>query len=66
MSTLNRIDVSDVGEVSRCTVQGSTTILDEPNIQEMGPELFGLVDQNRFQELLNSMIARVFIQCSTR
>ncbi|MDP7670304.1 MAG: STAS domain-containing protein, partial [Alphaproteobacteria bacterium] len=30
-------------------------ILDESNIQEMGRELFGLVDQNRIQILLNFM-----------
>ncbi|HJN66296.1 MAG: STAS domain-containing protein [Pirellulales bacterium] len=54
MSTLNRIDVSDVGEVSVVQFK-DRKILDESNIQEMGRELFGLVDQNRIQILLNFM-----------
>ena len=54
MSTLNRIDVSDVGEVSVVQFK-DRKILDESNIQEMGRELFGLVDQNRIQVLLNFM-----------
>ena len=54
MSTLNRIDVSDVGEVSVVQFK-DRKILDESNIQEMGRELFGLVDQNRIRVLLNFM-----------
>ena len=43
MSTLNRIDVSDVGDVSVVQFR-DRKILDESNIQEMGQELFELVD----------------------
>jgi anti-sigma B factor antagonist len=54
MSNRNRIDVSDVGEVS--VVQFSDRkILDESNIQEMGRELFELVEQKRAKILLNFM-----------
>ncbi len=54
MSTLNRIDVSDVGDVSVVQFR-DRKILDESNIQEMGQELFELVDQNRSKVLLNFM-----------
>jgi len=54
MTNKNRIDVSDVGEVS--VVQFSDRkILDESNIQEMGRELFELVEQKRAKILLNFM-----------
>ena len=54
MTNRNRIDVSDVGEVS--VVQFSDRkILDESNIQEMGRELFELVEQKRAKILLNFM-----------
>lgn len=54
MSTLNRIDVSDVGDVSVVQFR-DRKILDESNIQEMGQELFELVNQNRSKVLLNFM-----------
>ena len=54
MTNRNRLDVSDVGEVS--VVQFSDRkILDESNIQEMGRELFELVEQKRAKILLNFM-----------
>jgi len=54
MSIKNRIDVSDVGEVSVVQFK-DRKILDESNIQEMGRELFDLVEQNRGKILLNFM-----------
>ena len=52
MSNRNRIDVSDVGEVSVVQFK-DRKILDESNIQEMGRELFELVEQKRTKVLLN-------------
>ena len=52
MSTQNRIDVSDVGDVSIIQFK-DRKILDESNIQEMGRELFGLAEENRAKILLN-------------
>ena len=54
MSNRNRIDVSDVGEVSVVQFR-DRKILDESNIQEMGRELFELVEQKRAKILLNFM-----------
>ncbi len=54
MSNRNRIDVSDVGEVSVVQFK-DRKILDESNIQEMGRELFELVEQKRAKILLNFM-----------
>ena len=54
MSNRNRIDVADVGEVSVVQFK-DRKILDESNIQEMGRELFELVDQKRTKILLNFM-----------
>ena len=54
MSNRNRIDVSDVGEVSVVQFK-DRKILDESNIQEMGRELFELIEQNRAKILLNFM-----------
>ena len=52
MSTMNRIAVSDVGDVT--VVQFvDRKILDESNIQEMGREMFSLVDDNRGKIVLN-------------
>ena len=44
MGTQNRIDVSDVGDVSVVQFK-DRKILDESNIQAMGRELFELVEQ---------------------
>ncbi|MEC7502471.1 MAG: STAS domain-containing protein [Planctomycetota bacterium] len=52
MSNRNRIDVADVGEVSVVQFK-DRKILDESNIQEMGRELFELVEQKRTKVLLN-------------
>jgi anti-sigma B factor antagonist len=52
MSTQNRISVSDVGETAVVNFADSK-ILDEANIQEMGRELFSLVESDRKQILLN-------------
>ncbi len=52
MSNRNRIDVADVGEVSVVQFK-DRKILDESNIQEMGRELFDLVEQKRTKVLLN-------------
>ena len=54
MSNKNRIDVADVGEVSVVQFK-DRKILDESNIQEMGRELFELVEQKRTKILLNFM-----------
>ena len=54
MSNRNRIDVSDVGEVSVVQFK-DRKILDESNIQEMGRELFELIEQKRAKILLNFM-----------
>ena len=54
MSNRNRIDVSDVGEVAVVQFK-DRKILDESNIQEMGRELFELVEQKRAKILLNFM-----------
>ena len=54
MGTQNRIDVSDVGDVSVVQFK-DRKILDESNIQEMGRELFELVEQDRSKILLNFM-----------
>mgnify|MGYP000142817214 FL=1 len=54
MSNRNRIDVADVGEVSVVQFK-DRKILDESNIQEMGRELFELVEQKRAKILLNFM-----------
>ena len=54
MGTQNRIDVSDVGDVSVVQFK-DRKILDESNIQEMGRELFELVEQDRRKILLNFM-----------
>ncbi len=54
MSIRNRIDVSDVGEVSVVQFK-DRKILDESNIQEMGRELFELVEPKRAKILLNFM-----------
>ena len=54
MSNRNRIDVADVGEVSVVQFK-DRKILDESNIQEMGRELFELVEQKRTKILLNFM-----------
>ena len=54
MSIRNRIDVSDVGEVSVVQFK-DRKILDESNIQEMGRELFELVEMKREKVLLNFM-----------
>ena len=54
MTNRNRIDVSDVGEVSVVQFR-DRKILDESNIQEMGRELFELVEQKRAKILLNFM-----------
>ena len=54
MTNKNRIDVSDVGEVSVVQFR-DRKILDESNIQEMGRELFELVEQKRAKILLNFM-----------
>jgi len=54
MSNRNRIDVADVGEVSAVQFK-DRKILDESNIQEMGRELFELVEQKRTKILLNFM-----------
>ena len=54
MSTRNRIGVSDVGDVSVIQFK-DRKILDESNIQEMGLELFGLVEEDRGKILLNFM-----------
>ena len=54
MSNRNRIYVSDVGEVSVVQFR-DRKILDESNIQEMGRELFELVEQKRAKILLNFM-----------
>ena len=54
MSIRNRIDVSDVGEVSVVQFK-DRKILDESNIQEMGRELFELVELKRAKILLNFM-----------
>ncbi len=54
MSNRNRIDVSEVGEVSVVQFR-DRKILDESNIQEMGRELFELVEQKRAKILLNFM-----------
>jgi anti-sigma B factor antagonist len=53
MATHRRIDVSKVGDVSVVKFQ-DRKILDEASIQELGQELFGLVEQdNRKSILLN-------------
>jgi anti-sigma B factor antagonist len=53
MATHRRIDVSKVGDVSVVKFQ-DRKILDEASIQELGLELFGLVEQdNRKSILLN-------------
>ena len=54
MSIRNRIDVSDVGDVSVVQFK-DRKILDESNIQEMGRELFELVEMKREKVLLNFM-----------
>ena len=54
MSIRNRIDVSDVGDVSVVQFK-DRKILDESNIQEMGRELFELVELKREKVLLNFM-----------
>ena len=54
MSNKNRIDVADVGEVSVVQFK-DRKILDESNSQEMGRELFELVEQKRTKILLNFM-----------
>ena len=54
MSNRNRIDVADLGEVSVVQFK-DRKILDESNIQEMGRELFELVEQKRAKILLNFM-----------
>ena len=54
MGTQNRIDVSDVGDVSVVQFK-DRKIQDESNIQEMGRELFELVEQDRRKILLNFM-----------
>ena len=54
MSNRNRIDVADVGEVSVVQFK-DRKILDESNIQEMGRELFELVEMKREKVLLNFM-----------
>ena len=54
MSNRNRIDVSDVGEVSVVQFK-DRKILDESNIKEMGRELFELIEQKRAKILLNFM-----------
>ncbi len=54
MSNRNRIDVADVGEVAVVQFK-DRKILDESNIQEMGRELFDLVEQKRAKILLNFM-----------
>ena len=52
MSTQNRISVTDVGDTAVVNFM-DRKILDEANIQEMGRELFNLVDNDRKQILLN-------------
>ncbi len=52
MSNQNRISVKDVGDTAVVSFIDSK-ILDEANIQEMGRELFGLVENGRKQILLN-------------
>lgn len=52
MSTQNRITVSDKGETAVVSF-ADRKILDEANIQEMGRELFSLVENDRKQILLN-------------
>ncbi|MEK6250032.1 MAG: STAS domain-containing protein [Planctomycetales bacterium] len=52
MNSRNRIGVSDVGDVT--VVQfNDRKILDESNIQDMGQEMFSLVEEKRAKILLN-------------
>ncbi len=51
MSTKNRIRVTNVGEITAIQFV-DRKILDESNIQEMGRELFGLVDDEGCEKLL--------------
>jgi anti-sigma B factor antagonist len=51
MATHRRIDVSKVGDVTVVKFQ-DRKILDEPGIQELGLELFSLVEQDNRKSLL--------------
>ena len=52
MSTQNRITVTDVGDVAVINFV-DRKILDEANIQEMGRELYSLIEDQRQKLLLN-------------
>ncbi len=53
MATHNRIDVSKLGDVTVVKFL-DRKILDEANIQELGGELFGLVEQDNRKAILLS------------
>ncbi|HEY2761592.1 MAG TPA: STAS domain-containing protein [Pirellulales bacterium] len=51
MAAHRRIEISETGEVTKVRFV-DRKILDEANIQELGAELFGLVEQERRRNLL--------------
>ena len=60
MADYQRLDLSEVGDVTVARFR-DRKIIDDINIQELGQELFGLIEQDRCQKLLLNFSAVDFL-----